>query len=90
MKVLKQHLTREHHITPTEYRVQFGLPKNIPLVCNEYHEQRRASAIARGLGKKTRAVINPARQQSARGFDTKQNGRTGGFIIRKKQLNAAK
>lgn len=50
-KVLKQHLTKQHHITPVEYKEQFGIPLNTPLVAREYHERRRKYALDNGLGK---------------------------------------
>lgn len=80
MKVLKQHLTREHHMTPEQYRSQFGLPKHLPLVSNEYHEQRRASALARGLGHRPRTPQKPTSPQKL------TLGAAAGFVIRKKQL----
>ena len=52
MTVLKQHLTREHNMTPEAYKTQFGIPKGTPLVSASYHAHRREVALQWGLGKK--------------------------------------
>jgi predicted transcriptional regulator len=61
MTVLKQHLTREHNMTPIAYKHAFGIPKATALVAVSYHEHRRAVALASGLGKsKSVAAAPPA------------------------------
>ena len=59
MKVLKQHLAREHHMTPKDYKKQFKLPMSMPLVSKAYHEERRTFALSSGLGRK-KVVVTQA------------------------------
>jgi len=60
MTVLKQHLTREHKMTPVDYKSKFGIPSRVSLVSKSYHDQRSQVARASGLGKK-KAVAAPAK-----------------------------
>jgi predicted transcriptional regulator len=53
MRLLKAHLRKAHNLTPKEYFKLYSLDKKkYPLVCKEYSEMRRKSAIDRGLGAK--------------------------------------
>ncbi len=53
MRTLKTHLRKAHKLTPPEYLQRYALdPKNFPLVCKEYSEQRRKLAIKNGLGER--------------------------------------
>ncbi|GAB6064789.1 Ros/MucR family transcriptional regulator [Deferrisoma palaeochoriense] len=52
MKTLKRHLSTAHGLTPKEYLEMFGLPKNTPLVSEEYSEQRKRMAAELGLADK--------------------------------------
>jgi predicted transcriptional regulator len=65
MKVLKQHLTREHHITPQAYRERFGIKKGTPLVATGYHDMRRQVALATGLGRNKNAFVPPSAVQKS-------------------------
>ncbi|AWN42523.1 MucR family transcriptional regulator [Methylobacterium durans] len=46
-KTLKRHLAK-HGLEPNSYRERYGLPRDYPMVCPNYSEQR--SALARNLG----------------------------------------
>jgi len=50
-KLLKRHLTHSHDLTPEDYRAQFGLKPNYPMVAVGYAEQRREMAKRMGLGR---------------------------------------
>lgn len=52
-KTLKRHLATAHQLGPQEYRVQFGLPREYPMVAPNYAQQRREMAQAIGLGRKS-------------------------------------
>jgi predicted transcriptional regulator len=63
MRTLKAHLRKAHNLTPKEYFKLYALDKKkYPLVCKEYSEMRRKSAIERGLGAKgfKRKAAKPA------------------------------
>ena len=49
-KMLKRHLMTAHQLTPAEYRVEFGLKSDYPMVAPNYAEQRSALAKKIGLG----------------------------------------
>ncbi|WP_018261092.1 MucR family transcriptional regulator [Methylobacterium sp. WSM2598] len=48
-KSLKRHLTK-HGLTPEEYRVKYGLPRDYPMVAESYAKQRSELARTLGLG----------------------------------------
>jgi predicted transcriptional regulator len=50
-KMLKRHLGLNGH-TPDSYRERFGLPHDYPMTAAAYSEQRKALAVASGLGRK--------------------------------------
>jgi len=50
-KLLKRHLAYSHGLTPEDYRAQFGLKPNYPMVASGYAEQRREMAKRMGLGR---------------------------------------
>ncbi|MCD6526066.1 MAG: MucR family transcriptional regulator [Desulfuromonas sp.] len=56
MTTLGRHLRMIHHITPQEYRKQFGIPRTQALASKAYSEQRKQMAIERGLGEKLAAA----------------------------------
>ncbi len=63
MRTLKAHLSKAHQLTPKDYYQRYNLdPKKFPLVCKEYSEMRRKSAIDRGFGVKggRRKAAKPA------------------------------
>jgi predicted transcriptional regulator len=61
-KTLKRHLQAAHGMTPDQYRTDFGLPRDYPMVAPKYSEHRRSLAHASGLGRKkgSRAPARPA------------------------------
>jgi predicted transcriptional regulator len=54
-KTLKRHLATAHGMSPDQYRADYGLPADYPMVAPQYAEQRRALAHAIGLGRKPQA-----------------------------------
>lgn len=50
-KMLRRHISLNGY-TPESYRETFGLPKDYPMVAQNYAEQRRALAHKIGLGRK--------------------------------------
>jgi predicted transcriptional regulator len=67
-KSLKRHL-RAHGLAPGEYRTQFGLAPDYPMVAPGYSQSRRAIAVSLGLGRaiaggrKPRPGLQPAAAQ---------------------------
>ena len=51
-KTLKRHLQRAHGMAPDQYRKDYGLPNDYPMVAPEYSERRSGMAKARGFGRK--------------------------------------
>jgi predicted transcriptional regulator len=51
-RMLKRHLMTAHGMTPDQYRTDYGLPREYPMVAPNYSEQRRSLAHAIGLGRK--------------------------------------
>ena len=51
-RMLKRHLMTAHGMTPDQYRTDYGLPREYPMVAPNYSEQRRALAHSIGLGRK--------------------------------------
>jgi predicted transcriptional regulator len=58
-KILKRHLQTAHHLTPDQYRKEFGLPQGYPLVAPNYAEKRRALAHRIGFGRGGRVRADP-------------------------------
>ena len=54
LKMLKRHLMTHHNMTPEQYRTEFGLNSDYPMVAPNYAEQRRTLAKKIGLGTKPR------------------------------------
>jgi len=52
---LKRHLSQVHKLTDKEYRIQFGIPSNQPLVARSYSEKKKADAVKNNLGAKMQA-----------------------------------
>lgn len=50
MKTLGRHLQAAHHMTPKEYRKQFGIPRTQTLAAKDYSESRRRMAVEKDLG----------------------------------------
>ena len=60
-KMLKRHLRAEHRLSEAEYRFQFKLPEDFPLVAPDYSEKKASQARASGLGKgRSPAKASPA------------------------------
>jgi len=51
-KMLKRHLMNAHNMTPDQYRADYGLPREYPMVAPNYSEQRRTLAHSIGLGRR--------------------------------------
>ena len=54
-KMLKRHLANAHDLSPQQYREEFGLRPDYPMVAPNYAEQRRDLAKKIGLGTKGRS-----------------------------------
>ena len=55
-KMLKRHLTTDHHLTTHDYRSKFGLPDTYPVVAPDYAKVRSALAKKIGFGNGRRAA----------------------------------
>jgi predicted transcriptional regulator len=68
-KMLKRHLQTAHGLTPAEYRAEFDLKADYPMVAPNYSEQRRSLAHAIGLGQKREGTgeAKPKKPSSGRG-----------------------
>lgn len=53
-KTMKGHLRIAHGLTPDAYRGKWHLPRHYPMTAPNYSKQRRALAMASGLGGPTR------------------------------------
>ena len=51
-KMLKRHLMNAHNMTPDQYRTDYGLSRDYPMVAPNYSEQRRTLAHSIGLGRR--------------------------------------
>ncbi len=51
-KTLKRHLQNSHGLTPDQYRTEFGLPRDYPMVAPAYSKRRSEMAQSIGLGRK--------------------------------------
>ncbi len=65
-KMLKRHLSSGHGLTVEEYRTQWGLARDYPLVAPNYAKQRSELAKKIGLGRKPAAARSkkPAAQST--------------------------
>ena len=59
-RMLKRHLMTAHQMTPEQYRSDYALPRDYPMVAPNYSEQRRALAHSIGLGRKKGGDDAPA------------------------------
>jgi predicted transcriptional regulator len=59
-KTLRRHLTTAHGLSPNEYRQEFGLKDDYPIVAPTYSENRRQMAHQIGLGRKRGGGDTPA------------------------------
>jgi predicted transcriptional regulator len=51
--LIKRHLATAHGMTPDQYRNDYGLPLDYPMVAPDYAAKRSELAKANGLGRKT-------------------------------------
>jgi predicted transcriptional regulator len=63
LKMLKRHLMTAYKMTPSQYRLRWGLPADYPMVAPSYAKVRSSLAKKIGLGRKPAA---PARSQAKR------------------------
>lgn len=67
-KMLKRHLHTAHGMTPKQYREDYGLAHDYPMVAPNYSDRRGELARAHGLGrKKTEPAQSEAAAKSGRG-----------------------
>jgi predicted transcriptional regulator len=69
-KMLKRHLQTAHSMSPDQYRQDYGLPKDYPMVAPNYSEQRRALANSIGLGRKKGEPAKGKRARTPKGGST--------------------
>ena len=65
MKTLKRHLSSSHNLKPGQYRKQFNIPNNQPLVASDYADKRRQIAMDRGLGDRLAAARETKKKKQA-------------------------
>jgi predicted transcriptional regulator len=53
-KTLKRHLQNAHGMSPDQYRSDYGLPRDYPMVAPDYSKRRSEMAQAIGLGRRPR------------------------------------
>jgi predicted transcriptional regulator len=53
-KTLKRHLQNAHGMSPDQYRADYGLPRDYPMVAPDYSKRRSEMAQAIGLGRRPR------------------------------------
>jgi predicted transcriptional regulator len=58
-KTMKRHLQNAHQLTPAEYRSEFGLAADYPMVAPAYSVRRSEMAKATGLGRKAAPEAAP-------------------------------
>jgi predicted transcriptional regulator len=54
-KTLKRHLQNAHGMSPDQYRTDYGLPRDYPMVAPDYSKRRSEMAQAIGLGRRPKA-----------------------------------
>ncbi|HEY0032857.1 MAG TPA: MucR family transcriptional regulator [Devosia sp.] len=64
-KMLKRHIQNAHGMTPDQYRTDYGLPREYPMVAPNYSEQRRSLAHSIGLGRRREAPTEAAPEADA-------------------------
>jgi predicted transcriptional regulator len=78
-KMLKRHLQTAHGLTPADYRAEFGLKNDYPMVAPNYSEQRATLARSIGLGSaenraKRKPKVAKAKGRAAKAAPTEQAG----------------
>ena len=78
-KTLRRHLQTAHGLSATQYREDYSLPADYPLVAPEYSKRRGEMARSIGLGTKGRqSSPAPAGAAASTKGGTKRAGRTKG------------
>ena len=75
-KTLKRHLQNAHGMTPDQYRADYGLPRDYPMVAPDYSKRRSEMAQAIGLGR--RAARDDGDASDNKGAKGKAAGRPRG------------
>lgn len=76
-KMLKRHLMNAHNMTPDQYRADYGLQRDYPMVAPNYSEQRRTLAHAIGLGRRRGAAAGAGGEAAGGGESAPAAGGTG-------------
>jgi predicted transcriptional regulator len=69
-KMLKRHLQTAHAMSPDQYRQDYGLPKDYPMVAPNYSEKRRTLAHSIGLGRNKGEPAKAKRGRTSKGETT--------------------
>jgi predicted transcriptional regulator len=70
-KTLKRHLQNAHGMSPDQYRADYGLPRDYPMVAPDYSKRRSEMAQAIGLGRRPRTEEGGTTESKARGRKTR-------------------
>jgi predicted transcriptional regulator len=66
-KMLKRHLQNAHGMSPEQYRADYGLPREYPMVAPNYSQLRGELARASGLGRRRTETGDQPTRASGRG-----------------------
>ncbi|HEX8653695.1 MAG TPA: MucR family transcriptional regulator [Allosphingosinicella sp.] len=77
-KMLKRHLMNAHNMTPDQYRTDYGLPRDYPMVAPNYSEQRRTLAHSIGLGRRRGPAAGAAAESGGGGEAAAGGTKNGG------------
>jgi predicted transcriptional regulator len=77
-KMLKRHLMNAHNMTPDQYRADYGLQRDYPMVAPNYSEQRRTLAHSIGLGRRRGPAAGAGGESGAGGGGEAAAGGAGG------------
>ena len=58
-KTLKRHLQTAHQLTPEQYRADYALSNDYPMVASDYSKHRSEMAHQFGLGRQKKAATKP-------------------------------
>jgi predicted transcriptional regulator len=73
-KTLKRHLQNAHGMSPDQYRTDYGLPRDYPMVAPNYSKRRSEMAQAIGLGRRPRDGGGAAAEGGAGGGGAASGG----------------
>jgi predicted transcriptional regulator len=79
-KTLKRHLQNAHGMSPDQYRTDYGLPRDYPMVAPDYSKRRSEMAQAIGPRPPARVAISPGLPRPSRPVATRTQAR--GRMIR--------